>query len=551
MEFIMKLKLIFPVLFASFSFANYTHALMPEFQICNKSGQPLTLKIEQAHNLKLKVSGSTGYNTKSKFDLKTGECGMIEPIADFQPNDQEHTAFNLKLFKQGENGDEFNVRIKSDPTNIKSYLKDTYHWTIDSVWSNGGYDDGLDMEAFTVDSLYCFNNGCKDETQKMGGTTVRVLSAASAYKDLIKNVRIAPENHARVQRIDIIQHKAKNITPIDEAVAQAVYNNFQTAYLAKSNERCGSNSCTAKLIRHSSGAPLNAEMFNPNKPIKLCKVYDVNYRADDEKGSLVIPDMSTITYKPNGIELSDMKCNPSSSPQKLTMNKIIKSEQIGTITTTTDAWKIGSSVSYKVGWEAVVKKEFSVTFTGEYSYSKADTVSKMDTVTYELASQTLDVPPMMCAYYTGYIAKVETNRTPFNINYDLGADYATARVDVADNDVSCADENNKGYHKNLVVSVAEVMKYHTQTADDKVAYSKNTGKLSLVGKGYFEGSGSSKFAGSGAIYFKPYSPALKATTLADLKNMAKVPGTTRKIVVSKKPLSEATLIHQQSVDPFQ
>ena len=29
-------------------------------------------------------------------------------------------------------------------------------------------------------------------------------------------------------------------------------------------------------------------------------------------------------------------------------------------------------------------------------------------------------------------SKAETNRTPFNINYDLGADYATARVDVAD-----------------------------------------------------------------------------------------------------------------------
>ena len=550
MEATMKLKLIFPILFASF--ATYTHALMPDFQVCNKSGQPLTLKIEQAHNLKLKVTGSTGYNTKWKFDLKTGECGMIEPIADFQPNDQEHSAFNLKLFKQGENSDEFNIRIKSDPTNIKSYLKDTYHWTIDSVWSRGDYNDGLDMEAFTVDSLYCLNNECKDETQKMGGTTVKILSAASTYKDNIKNIRIAPEKHAKVQRIDIIQHKTKNITPVDEVIAQAVYKNFQTAYLAKLNERCiNFNECSAKLIKHSSGAPLNADMFNAKKPIKLCKVYDVNYRADDEKGSLVIPDMSTIKYNPTGIELSDLKCNVTDSPQNLTMNKITKSEQIGTITTTTHAWKIGTSVSYKVSWEVLLKKELSVTFTGEYSYSKADTVSKMDTITYELASQTVNVKPKMCAFYVGYIAKAETNRTPFNINYDLGADYATARVDVADNNVSCNDENNKGYHKNLVVSVAEIMKYHNQMADDKVAYSKTTGKLSLVGNGYFEGSGSSKVSGSGTVYLKPYTPALKTTKLVDLKNMTKVPGTTRKIVVSKQVLSEAILIHQQSVDPFQ
>jgi len=37
----------------------------------------------------------------------------------------------------------------------------------------------------------------------------------------------------------------------------------------------------------------------------------------------------------------------------------------------------------------------------------------------------------------------------------------------------------------------------------------------------------------------------------DLKNMTKVPGTTRKLVVSKQVFSEAILIHQQSVDPFQ
>ena len=46
------------------------------------------------------------------------------------------------------------------------------------------------------------------KTQKMR-TTVKILSA-STYKDKYKNIKIAPfEKHAKVQRIDIIQHKTK------------------------------------------------------------------------------------------------------------------------------------------------------------------------------------------------------------------------------------------------------------------------------------------------------------------------------------------------------
>lgn len=80
---------------------------------------------------------------------------------------------------------------------------------------------------------------------------------------------------------------------------------------------------------------------------------------------------------------------------------------------------------------------------------------------------------------------------------------------------------------------------------------KKTGKLSLIGKGYFEGAGDATVTGRGDIYFESYSSGLKAINSTNLKNMKKVSGTTRKITVSKKPIFEATLIHQQSVDPFQ
>ena len=64
-------------------------------------------------------------------------------------------------------------------------------------------------------------------------------------------------------------------------------------------------------------------------------------------------------------------------------------------------------------------------------------------------------------------------------------------------------------------------------------------------------AGDATVTGRGDIYFESYSSGLKAINSTNLKNMKKVSGTMRKITVSKKPIFEATVIHQQSVDPFQ
>lgn len=50
---------------------------------------------------------------------------------------------------------------------------------------------------------------------------------------------------------------------------------------------------------------------------------------------------------------------------------------------------------------------------------------------------------------------------------------------------------------------------------------KKTGKLSLIGKGYFEGAGDATVTGRGDIYFESYSSGLKAINSANLKNMKK------------------------------
>lgn len=50
---------------------------------------------------------------------------------------------------------------------------------------------------------------------------------------------------------------------------------------------------------------------------------------------------------------------------------------------------------------------------------------------------------------------------------------------------------------------------------------KKTGKLSLIGEGYFERALDATVTGRGDIYFESYSSGLKAINSVNLKNMKK------------------------------
>ncbi len=481
----MKLNKLYMIVAASATLLStnayaWHNEITKNFKICNETGAPVKIALDNFHNVKWQIPGGSGWNTKKEFPLAIGSCGTMNVQTDWGGYN-ELTKFRLSVYRQDDKADgssSFAVDIRSKTTGGHEDR------IVDGSGANG--KEGNKYNVFNVHNVHqkdgwnilapikqsyvyekktrqrctggrdphCWNEeyftGWKNHDEGLiglknfaDGAGLALLFSKSDTQDLYL----------------VSEHDGKK-DELDQVLAHEVYDNFPRANIGEKQE----------AIKTLDGKQLDMNRY-PN--FKLCKVYQPEYTLDKS------PEITTTDVKVNEIEtkFSDIFEAPNygDESQNVATNLITLSNTDSIATELLSGWKAGIAVKLSGKFSVPGKeKGYEISVNYEYNTSEKVTKTKTEAYTRTIPSQLIKISPK---HLIRYRAKMILVRQTGNYMAQYNLDNLSLRGKAA-LDGNC--DNSSSY---VAINAYPILRSSNAQLDNGIAVNSDSQKVALTIKG--------------------------------------------------------------------
>lgn len=362
------------------------------YTLCNMTNEKISIKLDQPHNVKLKVPGAWNWDTKFNFIMEPSACDAIE-VQVIKSVKLEYAQFGLNISSANNFPETTSMKIRSDPlslglagygwspTEFKAY-------TLTPQRSSVYYQ----LIAYTTDHAYEKQNGSiigQGLVLDMSLFAKANAGAASGGIIPLPAPNISTDRQIITgRRIDIgINYGQRGYEEVSSALSEAVNKGSREAFTrAPSSFVQGMSSRNGQPLDPKFKADLLSGMYNigGNSSPMFTQVSASKAIINNDMQKNLTPQIVT----------SNTFENPSDKPILRNTNTYSDATTETTSSTLTHGWKTSNAteLSGKAGVPFVAEGGVKNTFTVEYNGSKSTATTHTKTITYNVASQQIEIP---------------------------------------------------------------------------------------------------------------------------------------------------------------